>query len=283
MRSSKISLSTFLACFALLAPRVSCQTDYDECTKTALFASLVSSNLTDYADLVCTYAPEITKQENTQVYAPNNPAVQAYLASNPQPGGGKFIRDMIFRRSVPDPNANAAAKGNTGTASNSNNNFGSLPPRGAVGGSGSGSAKVSKPAAPGGGRKRQSMPPLGYVGSITAGGGGTAFVLEDAKPYGVNSYYYEIDRYASQYFVRNIPSLPIALHRLTFTNSLASQLLPKISRTQSVPTQGSCPWLKYSTESLTCGSLHSHPTITPFSFLQRKPSKLLAWTPIPLQ
>ena len=198
----KSTLSPFLVCFALLAPRVSGTYPSPPCEQSPFFAALNSGGLDAYADFVCEYAPEVADQENTLIYAPNNKAVDAYLAGNPQASANaKLIRDFIVRRSVPDPNANAAAEGNTGLASNSNNNFGSLPPRGSTGGGGSAGAKISRPAgAAGGGRKRQSPLPPGYVGTLTAGGGGVAVVLKDAVPYGSsNNYYFEIDRYASQF------------------------------------------------------------------------------------
>jgi len=183
-----------------------------------MFAALNSGGLDAYADFVCEYAPEVADQDNMLIYAPNNKAVDAYLAGNPQASANaKFIRDFIVRRSVPDPNANAAAKGNTGLASNSNNNFGSLPPRGSTGGGGSSGAKVSRPAtaAAGGGRKRQSSPlPPGYVGTLTAGGGGLAVVLKDSVPYGSNNYYFEIDSFttASQTCQFTIGTDPRLMH-----------------------------------------------------------------------
>lgn len=198
MKSSGLSLSTLLACFALLAPRVSCQ---DNCEASAFYTTVTSAGLVGCGNFTCTYAPEIADQTHTLVYCPNDEAIDAYLASNPQPAARARFARGIVRRAVPNANANSAAKGNTGLASNSNNNFGALPPRGSTGGGGGSSAKVSRPAlaAAGGGRKRATTP-SSYVGTLTAGGGGVSFVLQDAKPFGDpvdNNWYFEIDRYAS--------------------------------------------------------------------------------------
>ena len=189
MKSFGFVLSTFLASYALLAQgSYHCQ---------SLFDALCDAGLTKYAHFLKTYAPEVADEPNSLIYAPNNEAVYDYLADNPQLDHAKYIRDFLVRRAIPDPNANAAAKGNTGRASSTNNNFRNLPPRGSTGGSGGSGAKVSRPAGLAGNGKRHFTP--SYVGTITAGGGGVSMVLKDAMEY-CNGFFFEIDRYASNLF-----------------------------------------------------------------------------------
>jgi len=245
----KSSVSTLLACFALLAPRVLA----DNCEASPFYTTTSSAGLDGCANFTCTYAPEIADQNHTLVYCPTNDAIDAYLAANPQPAARARFARGIFRRAIPDPNANAAAKGNTGLASNSNNNFGSLPPRGSTGGGGSSTAKVSRPAlAAAGGRKRGTPPPPPmWEPSL-------AVVAVTHLSYKTQDHLVT-------------PSTTTGTFQL-----IASQLLLRLSRIQSVPTLDSRTSLHAWTDSLSCENLSSRPPIQLFLFLRRMPSRLLA-------
>ena len=232
MHSLRFVLFAALVCFALLNPAVSTYSSGCDPHKPNLFDALNKLKLKEYAKFLRKYAPELATQPKMLIYAPNDAAVRAYLAANPQPGGYgyKQIRDVIKAlspRAGPSPGANSAAKGNTGTASSSNNNFGALPPRGSTSGGGTSSAKVSKSGS--GGRRRNTMR---YVGTLTSGGGGVARVLKDAQEYNCG-YIYELDRYIHNlvFFSKHNELLEEPMsHFLTWWALLASHLLQILSR-----------------------------------------------------
>ena len=199
MHSFKSFLWSALVCFSLINLRVSYGQVLQQQT---LYEALTQHGLRAYAQFLLQYAPEIAERKNLLVYAPNDAAVAAYLALNPQPPrpvrSGINVRDASPHKIVPraaSSNGNTAANSNTGPASNGGNSFQAAPARGSTGGGGTSGAKVSRPA--GGGGKRRA---LNFVGTITSGGGTTSFVLQDATPYN-NGFFFEIDRYATLFCV----------------------------------------------------------------------------------
>ena len=150
----------------------------------------------------------MAEEENILVYAPNDPAVEAYLAANPQqlePGsefGLKKRFDKLLHKILPragaSPNANSAARGNTGAAPGGGGSFRGSPSRGRTSGGGTSGAKVSRPSGRASNRHRLRGPD--YVGTITSGGGSISYVLEDATEYD-NGWFFELDRYATTFFL----------------------------------------------------------------------------------
>jgi len=194
-------LQTALVCFSLLNPRVSYGQDLDE---PSLYEALIQHGLIAYAKFLSQYAPEVAEEENILVYAPNDRAVEAYLEANPQQlepdselGFKEWFDELLHKilpRAGASPNANSAARGNTGAASGGGGGFRGSPSRGSTNGGGTSGAKVSRPS--GRGSNRHRLRGLDYVGTITSGGGSISYVLEDSTEYD-NGWFFELDSFTA--------------------------------------------------------------------------------------